>query len=165
MGQKTILAEWLWAIDHAYTRWIPAALLALLGLASCSGGRGASPAPSPSVVNVSGTWAGTVTYTAGTATGQENFQMTLVQAAGTATVTGTYQAERFNGGIRGQTTANAFSGTFDFTSTVQGDACVGTFDASGPAGNDTMTLTSPIVNAPPPCANVPANLTITVRRQ
>ena len=165
MGRKTTPTDRLWEVSHPHPRWIPAALLALLGVASCSGGRGASPTPSPSVVSVAGTWAGTVTYTAGTATGQENFQMTLVQSAGTATVTGTYQAERFTGNIRGQAAANAFSGTFDYTSTVQGDACVGTFDASGPAGTDTMTLTSPSVNAPPPCANVPTNLTITVRRQ
>jgi hypothetical protein len=96
---------------------------------------------------------------------QENFRMLLVQTDGTATVTGSYQADRFSGGINGQTTANSFSARFDFTPNTPEISCAGTFDASGPAGGTTMTLTSASVTASAPCSSPPVNLTITVQRQ
>ena len=139
----------------------------VLGVTACSGGRGAKNpvTPSPGTASVAGTWVGTITYTAGTVTGQENFQMLLIQTDGTAAVTGSYQAERFSGNIRGQATANSFSATFDFTPTTPTIACSGTFDASGAAGGTTMTLTSASVTALAPCSDPPVNLTITVQKR
>ena len=91
--------------------------------------------------------------------------MQLVQTDGTASVTGTYTAEQFSGNIRGQATADALTATFDFTPTTGAMNCTGTFDASGPAGGTTMTLTSASLAATAPCTNPPVNFTIIVQKR
>jgi hypothetical protein len=138
---------------------------ALFGPIACGGGSKNPVTPSPSTASVAGTWVGTVTFTSGTTTAQENIQMLLVQTEGTAAVTGSYQAEQFSGNIRGQATADAFTGTFDFTPMTAAMSCTGTFEASGPAGGTTMTLTSASLVAAAPCTNPPTNLTITVQKR
>jgi hypothetical protein len=145
-------------------RLVAVVLVAVVTGIGCGGGRGAMPNPTPTLANVAGTWQGTVGFTAGGVAAQEIFQMTLKQDAGSATVTGTYIAGRFNGAIVGETTATAFSGTFDFNSNAQGQICTGTFKVSGPAVGNTLTWTSPnIENAP--CTNTPIDLIIEVQRQ
>jgi len=113
---------------------------------------------------VAGTWAGTVSFTAGGVAGQELFQMKLTQAAGTTAVAGSYTARRFSGNISGEIADAAFNGTFEFNSNAQGQICVGTFTVSGPARGNTLTWTSPNVVGSS-CTNTPVDLVIQVQRQ
>jgi hypothetical protein len=145
-------------------RWAAALLMTFVAGGGCGGGRGAVPTPTPTLANVAGTWQGTVSFTAGGVAGQEILQMTLKQDSGSPAVTGAYATGRFNGKIVGETTATAFSGTFDFNSNAQGQICTGTFKVSGPAGGNTLTWTSPNINDAP-CTNTPIDLIIQVQRQ
>jgi len=138
----------------------------VFGVAACGSDNNKTPVtPSPSTASVGGTWAGTVTFTTGTTTAQENIQMQLVQTDGTNTVTGSYQAEQFSGNIRGTATAGTLTATFDFTPMTAAMTCTGTFDATGQAGGTTMTLTSASLAATAPCTNPPVNLTINVQKR
>lgn len=157
-------------------RPIMVALIAvsLSAIASCS----RSPS-APSVANVAGNWQGTVQFTVGgTGSGAGTgggfgggagqqvlfaFQMSLSQTG--AGVSGTYTSGTagvplFGGTLAGTATSNSFSGTLTWNP-LAGFSCPGTWAASGSAGGNTLTWTSPGVSGN--CADLPRNMTIAVQ--
>jgi hypothetical protein len=138
----------------------------VLGVTACSGGRGAKNpvTPSPGTASVAGTWVGTITYSAGTVTGQENFQMLLIQTDGTAAVTGSYQAERFSGNIRGQATANP-SAPRSISPRRLRPSLVPDVRCERRCRRHDDDVDEPTVTALAPCTDPPVNLTITVQKR
>lgn len=133
----------------------------LLATVAC-GSDPVAPTPPPPA-NVAGNWSGTLQGTQ-PATGAFLIAavMTLNQAG--STVSGTWGVQSANGTVTGTTTASRFTGTFTWNAvTTAGAPCSGTFAASGDAGGNTVTWTSPVVTAS--CTNLPSGLTFAMQRR
>ena len=142
----------------------------LLAATAC----GSSDSPStPSIANVAGNWAGSMTYTSINNAGnpvqttEPSLSMSLTQSG--TTVGGTWKAQVSDGTTRsgtvgGAVTATSFSGAFTYHRTLTtGVNCDGTLTVSGPAGGNSLTWTSPGVAEN--CNNPLTNITMTVVKQ
>ena len=99
-------------------------LVLLFFALSCGGGGGSSPtappAPPPPIVNVAGTWDGTLNF------GTILVAVTMTFSQMSATVTGTWLAPGAGGSVNGTISGSTF--TF---SGIQLTPCAGTFAGSG----------------------------------
>jgi len=154
-----------------YSLSLPLLVLLLFGCGSPSTSSTPPPTaptpvpPSSPVVNIAGTWNGTVEST--------NFParaITLIVAQGDSCVDGEWHDAPLDwkGAISGFASADSFSGQVSFERTTNGGGkCQAAGSISGPVAGDTMRLTAGPLTAPAgSCVgDLPASLVLTVRRQ
>jgi hypothetical protein len=114
---------------------------------------GSSPASPPSA-RVGGNWAGTVQYRTVFGPFDSPFTMNLTQSG--SIVRGTFAWGNAVGSVQGTTTSSTFTGTFVFDASF----CSGIFEATGPAGGNTLKWTSQAVRAS--CTDMPFAIIIDV---
>jgi hypothetical protein len=127
-------------------------------------GCGGSSPTAPSVVNLAGTWSGTMQYTQSPSGPAAQFvqgvSMSLSQSGNTinGTWTTTSGTAR-NGTVGGTVTSNSFSGSFTYGDlSVISTPCTGTLAVSGSASSSNLMWTSPTVVEN--CTDPPVSITI-----
>jgi hypothetical protein len=136
-------------------------LFSLLVAASACGDDGPTPAPTPTIAQVSGVWTGNLA-SQNWATVAVN--MTLSQSG--STVTGTWASPSdWTGQISGTVDATSFTGTFTLSAPNAlgvGPRCTGSSAVNGPAGGVTIRWTGAGFTGS--CTGMPIGLTWSLQR-